>query len=50
MTLLQELLTLIEGEDIHHKNLNEINNVLKFDGDYELGPKTGNQCDKGIRE
>lgn len=32
--------------DIHAKNLNAINTVLKFDGDIILGPDGGNQCDK----
>lgn len=32
--------------DIHAKNLNAINTVLKFDGDIILGPNGGNQCDK----
>lgn len=45
-TLMRELLALNEAKDINKANLEAIEKVLGFDGDYELGPKTRNQADK----
>jgi hypothetical protein len=47
MELIKELLQLLsESEDIAKKNYEAVCTVLKFDGDYDLGPKSGNQADK----